>query len=108
MIEFFILLVFGVAPLLAIYIGYRKLNKSSKKKTITETVKSAEPSDQVILHDHDLAKWNYLGYTRCLYVDENGKTTGEHTIFLFSSKRMTSVGLILFPAGWLLHEITHM
>lgn len=55
----------------------------SKKKESTVVI---EPTNKVILHGHDLDKWNYLGYTSCKYVDENGKTTGEYPIFLFVDK----------------------
>jgi len=65
----------------------------TSKTTTTTTPEPQEPSipikdvdDPVILHGHDLSKWNYLGYTRCTYVNEEGKTTGEHPIFLFVSK----------------------
>lgn len=39
-----------------------------------------------MLHNHDLAKWNYLGFTRCSYVDDDGRITGEYPIFMFVSK----------------------
>lgn len=55
-----------------------------RKKHSDEVV--AEADDKVMLHAHDLSKWNYLGYTRCTYVDEDGRTTSEYPIFLFVSK----------------------
>jgi hypothetical protein len=61
-----------------------KRNKNSKDIPATTTLKDVD--DPVILHDHDLTKWNYLGYTRCTYINEEGKTTGEYPIFLFVSK----------------------
>ncbi len=61
-----------------------KRNKNSKD--IPATVLLKEVDDPVILHEHDLAKWNYLGYTRCCYIDENGNIQSEYPIFLFASK----------------------
>ena len=48
---------------------------------------NAESADKVMLHGHNLDQWNYLGYTRCTYVDEKGDITGEYPIFLFASKK---------------------
>jgi hypothetical protein len=45
-----------------------------------------EPADLVLLHNHDMAKWNYLGYTCCTYADGSGKQLSEHPIFLFVDK----------------------
>lgn len=56
--------------------------KRNKKSNSTEV----DVDDKVILHRHDLSKWNYLGYTNCRYVDEDGKTLVSYPIFLFSSK----------------------
>lgn len=89
MIEPILILSLVVAPVIFIYLGYRKF----KRKMIHHTTKAVvnnlpDPDDEVVmLHGHDLTKWNYLGYTRCTYVDENGNTTGEYPIFLFSSKK---------------------
>lgn len=80
MFEFVGILVFIAIPVGVFYLGYRKL----KRKTPSEV---ASTDDKVILHGHDLAKWNYLGYCRCSYVDENGNTTGEYPIFLFVDKK---------------------
>ena len=66
------------------FVGYRKIKRNSTTPAIEHDV--CEPEDRVLLHNHDLAKWNYLGYTRCSYVNENGETTGEYPIFLFASK----------------------
>ncbi len=45
-----------------------------------------EPDDPVVLHNHDMAKWNYLGYTCCTYVDHTGNLLSEHPVFLFVDK----------------------
>lgn len=61
----------------------------SRKKDSTDiptSVPLKEVDDPVILHNHDLAKWNYLGYTRCTYVDDSGNLLSEHPIFLFVDK----------------------
>ena len=73
------------------FLGYM-LYRAFKKKVVKQTVDAVmsalpDPQDKVILHGHDLDKWNYLGYTRCTYVDEDGKITGEYPIFLFASKK---------------------
>jgi hypothetical protein len=47
---------------------------------------SEKSRDKVILHDHDLSKWNYLGYSVCRFVDSNGDTTRECTMFMFVDK----------------------
>lgn len=60
--------------------------KRKDKNDSPVTTLTREPEDKVILHGHDLDKWNYLGFTRCTYVDENGNTTSEYPIFLFVSK----------------------
>lgn len=57
-----------------------------KKKKPKKAAAEVQPKEKVLLHGHDLSKWNYLGYTRCSYVGENGKTTGEYPIFLFADK----------------------
>ena len=89
MIDLFIILLFTAVPAAILYAGYRKFKRRMIQQT-TEAVlnKIPDPDDEgVMLHGHDLSKWNYLGYTRCSYVDENGKTTGEYPIFLFVSKK---------------------
>ena len=89
MIDIFIILLFTAAPASILYLGYRRF----KRKMIQQTTKAVvnklpDPDNEVVmLHGHDLNKWNYLGYTRCTYVDENGNTTSEYPIFLFSSKK---------------------
>ena len=89
MIDIFIILLFTAAPASILYLGYRRF----KRKMIQQTTKAVvnklpDPDNEVVmLHGHDLAKWNYLGYTRCTYVDEDGKITGEYPIFLFVSKK---------------------
>lgn len=89
MLDLIVILLFTAAPALFVYLGYRKF----KRKMIDQTTKAVvnnlpDPDDEkIVLHGHDLSKWDYLGYTRCTYVDENGATTGEHPIFLFSSKK---------------------
>lgn len=60
--------------------------KNRKKGDSPVTTLVSEPEDKVILHGHDLAKWNYLGFTRCTYVDDNGNLISEHPIFLFVDK----------------------
>lgn len=58
-----------------------------KRKSKTEKVQALpEPADKVILHGHDLSKWNYLGYTECHFIDENKTVTGRYPIFLFVDK----------------------
>lgn len=42
--------------------------------------------DKVMLHGHNLSRWNYLGYTCCRWGDEKGNITSEHYIFLFVDK----------------------
>jgi hypothetical protein len=42
--------------------------------------------NKVILHEHDLSKWHYLGYTNCRYVDSDGKDIAVWQIFLFVDK----------------------
>ena len=88
MIEPILILSFVVAPAIFLYIGYRKFKRKMIRQTAEAVVnKLPDPDNEVVmLHGHDLAKWNYLGYTRCSYVDENGKTTSEYPIFLFVSK----------------------
>jgi hypothetical protein len=60
--------------------------KRKDKNASPATTLTREPEDKVILHGHDLDKWNYLGYTHCHYMDENGKIIGEYPIFLFAHK----------------------
>ena len=89
MIDLLIILLFTVCPAAILYAGYRKFKRKMIQQTTEAVVgKLPDPDDEVVmLHGHDLSKWNYLGYTRCSYVDENGKTTGEYPIFLFVSKK---------------------
>lgn len=70
------------------FLGYMvyRVFRSKRKTTPESTRKIVEPADKVILHGHDLSKWNYLGYCRCTYVDQNGNLTGEYPIFLFADK----------------------
>lgn len=84
MIDIIIILLFTSAPALMLYLGYRRFKQ---KATVAPSKSATEPEDKIMLHGHDLSKWNYLGYTRCTYVDENGKTTSEYPIFLFASKK---------------------
>ena len=82
-----LLVVFVLIPSTILFVGYRKF----KRKMVTETTKAVldglpDPDSPVILHGHDLAKWNYLGHTRCQYIDEHDNITGEYPIFLFASK----------------------
>lgn len=80
-----VLLLLFVANLVIMRVCYRRINSKSSKPA---TIKVADvPEDRVMLHDHDLAKWNYLGHTACSYVDESGKTTGVYNIFLFVDKK---------------------
>ena len=50
---------------------------------------SENPTDKVILHNHDLSKWNYLGYSVCKFVGSNGDTTSQCTMFMFVDKNNT-------------------
>ena len=69
------------------FVGYRRIKRRSNVQTTKSVVNNLpEPEEPIVLHGHDLAKWNYLGYTRCSYVDEDGNTTSEYPIFLFVSK----------------------
>ena len=61
-------------------------SRKKDSKDIPTSIPLKEVDDPVILHNHDLAKWNYLGYTRCTYIDENGNIQSEHPIFLFVNK----------------------
>lgn len=84
MTDILIILLVAFVPALMLYLGYR----SFKQKATGAPSKSVtEPDDKVMLHGHDLAKWNYLGYTRCSYVGEDGNITSEYPIFLFASKK---------------------
>lgn len=87
MIDIFIILLFIFVPAAILYVGYHKFKRKMIRKTTEAVVnKLPDPEEPVILHGHDLNKWNYLGYTRCQYVNENGKITSEYPIFLFVSK----------------------
>lgn len=55
-----------------------------KRKSIEEALH--EPTDKVILHEHDLSKWNYLGYREIYFVDEDKVVTARYPIFLFADK----------------------
>jgi hypothetical protein len=55
-----------------------------KRKSIEEALH--EPTDKVILHEHDLSKWNYLGYREIRFVDDNKVVTERYPIFLFADK----------------------
>lgn len=48
--------------------------------------KKKEKVDKVILHGHDLSKWNYLGYNTASFNDGNGKDTAVCPVFFFASK----------------------
>ncbi len=89
MTDIIIILLFTFGPTAILYAGYRKFKRKMIQQTTEAVVnKLPDPDDEVVmLHGHNLAKWNYLGYTRCAYVDENGKTTSEYPIFLFASKK---------------------
>lgn len=69
-----------VSVILLAYIVIREYS-SRKRKPLTVATEKA------MLHGHDLSKWNYLGYTRCSYIDDYGNTTGEYPIFLFADKK---------------------
>lgn len=86
MLDFIVILLFTLGPAGILYLGYRKTRKRKVTASATNNTVS-DPEDKVTLHGHDLSKWNYLGYTRCTYVDEDGKITGEYPIFLFASKK---------------------
>ena len=89
MIDIIVILLFTAAPVIFLYLGYRKFKRKIVQQTAEAVVnKLPDPDSEVVmLHGHDLSKWNYLGYTRCSYVDEAGKTTSEYPIFLFASKK---------------------
>lgn len=84
MTDIIIILLVAVVPALMLYLGYRSFKR---KPTVAPSKSVTEPDDKILLHGHDLAKWNYLGYTRCTYVDADGNITGEYPIFLFASKK---------------------
>jgi hypothetical protein len=54
----------------------------------TQKPNSEQTPDKVILllHNHDLSKWNYLGFNKCRFLDSNGNTARECTMFLFVDK----------------------
>lgn len=66
--------------ILLTYIAIREYN--TRKKNRIPVLE-----EKVLLHGHDLSKWNYLGYTHCSYADEDGNTTSEYPIFLFADKK---------------------
>ena len=88
MTDIIILLLFFGVPAAILYAGYRKFKRRMIQQTTKAVVnKLPDPDDEVVmLHGHNLAKWNYLGYTRCSYVGEDGNITSEYPIFLFVSK----------------------
>ena len=89
MLDLIVILLFTLGPASILFLGYRKFKRSMIQQTTEAVVnKLPDPDDEVVmLHGHNLAKWNYLGYTRCTYVDEAGKITSEYPIFLFASKK---------------------
>lgn len=86
MLDFIVILLFTLVPAGILYLGYHKTRKRKVTTSATNNTVS-DPENKVTLHGHDLSKWNYLGYTRCAYVDEHGNTTNEYPIFLFVSKK---------------------
>lgn len=48
--------------------------------------KQKPQDDRVILHGHDLAKWHYLGYSSCRFLNDRGETSAEFPYFLFVRK----------------------
>lgn len=62
---------------------FKKKSKIKDQLVVIEP----EPEYRVMLHGHNLAKWNYLGYTRCSYLNEKREIVSEHPIFLFVSKK---------------------
>lgn len=56
-------------------------NRKKKSDSVPAT-----PDDKVTLHGHDMAKWNYLGYTYCYYSNTDGGVDSECTVFLFVDK----------------------
>jgi hypothetical protein len=62
---------------------FSRKKKSDNDSVMTELVM---PDDKVMLHGHDMAKWNYLGYTYCYYSDTDGSVTSDCTVFLFVDK----------------------
>lgn len=81
MLEVFAVVFFTSTPFILFYVGY--LLSSKRRKKVTQ---EPAPEDKVILHGHDLSKWNYLGYTSCRYTDGEGNTLFSYPIFLFASK----------------------
>lgn len=86
MLEVFAVVFFTSTPFILFYIGYL-LSSKRRKKLNQEPTPNNNDDDVVMLHGHNLAKWDYLGYSRCQYVGENGNITSEHPIFLFVSKK---------------------
>lgn len=62
---------------------FSRKKKSDNDSVMTELVM---PDDKVMLHGHDMAKWNYLGYTYCYYSNTDGGVDSECTVFLFVDK----------------------
>jgi hypothetical protein len=57
----------------------------NRPRNTVETPK-IEPKPKVMLHGHDLEKWNYLGYTTCSYVSDSRNITSSYPIFFFVDK----------------------
>lgn len=89
MLDLIVILLFTFSPAAILFLGYRKFKRKMIQQTTEAVVnKLPDPDNEVVmLHGHDLNKWDYLGYTRCTYVDENGNITSEYPIFLFASKK---------------------
>lgn len=83
MFEFLGLLIFCAIPVGVLYLWLRK----RKRKPAPVVAESVPDHYKVMLHGHDLSKWNYLGYSHCKYVNEAGETTSEYPIFLFANKK---------------------
>jgi len=60
--------------------------KRRKKGDSPVTTLVSEPEDKVILHGHDLDKWNYLGYITLKFLNEHKEVTSKYPTFLFASK----------------------
>lgn len=51
-----------------------------------QTGETNATTERNVLHGHDLAKWNYLGYSTCSYIGSTGETYRENPIFFFVAK----------------------
>lgn len=89
MADIIIILLFTAVPAGILFLGYRKFKRKMIQRTTEAVVnKLPDPDDEVVmLHGHDLAKWNYLGYTRCVYTNGDDQPKSEYPIFLFASKK---------------------